>query len=330
MVASIIVSDLCKSFRVRQKKSGLSSFLLPSFVSVNAVDCISFTAQRGERVAFVGPNGAGKSTTIKILSGILFPDSGEVTIEGLTPWKDRQQLAYKIGTVFGQRSQMWYHLPARDSFELLSYAYEIKRNDYLARLNELVTSFNADDLIDKPVRQMSLGERMRCEIIASLLHRPSILFLDEPTVGLDVVSKSVIRDLVKKSSDQDGTTVLLTSHDTGDMERVCNRVIVIDHGKLVTDRPVADLRLGFIKEKFVTLALRDETLQIDLAGVRVREQKPHHLQIAIDTEKSSVEQVLQQAMSRTGLLDITVEDPPMEDIIKAIYSGAGYNRTGRA
>jgi ABC-2 type transport system ATP-binding protein len=162
---------------------------------------------------------------------------------------------------------------------------------------------------------------MRCEIIASLLHKPSILFLDEPTVGLDIVSKGVIRDLVKETSEKDGTTVLLTSHDTGDMERVCDRVIVIDHGQLVTDQKVKDLRTGYITEKIITLVLKNESIELGLQGIRVIEQLPHHLKIAIDTSVVSVETVLQAAMSKTSLEDITVEDPPTEDIIKAIYGG---------
>nr|HPQ51463.1 ATP-binding cassette domain-containing protein [Alphaproteobacteria bacterium] len=269
-------------------------------------------------------NGAGKSTTIKILSGILYPDTGLVEIGGFTPWIDRQKLAFQIGTVFGQRSQLWYHLPAKDTFELLSYAYEMGRNDYKTRVKSLVGEFDAGEIIEKPVRQLSLGERMKCEIIASLLHRPKILFLDEPTVGLDVVSKGVIRDLVKRASDEDGTTVLLTSHDTGDMERVCDRVIVIDHGHLVMDQPVRDLRSGYIREKIVHLAMKETEIDVRMAGVDVIEARPHVLKIKVDTSRTSVEFFLQQAMQKSALVDITVEDPPMEDIIKSIYAnGAG-------
>ncbi len=294
----------------------------PEYSEAEAVKDLSFTLQKGERVAFVGPNGAGKSTTIKMLSGILHPTSGGVSINGLTPWVDRNKMAYQIGTVFGQRSQLWYHLPARDTFELLSYAYEMERDTYQKRLSLLVDAFDARALIEKSVRQLSLGERMRCEIIASLLHKPSILFLDEPTVGLDIVSKGVIRDLVKQTSEQDGTTVLLTSHDTGDMERVCDRVIVIDHGQLVTDQQVKDLRTGYIREKILTLSMIDEKIELESAGLRIIEQFPHNLKIAIDTSIISVESVLQTAMNKTSLDDITVEDPPTEDIIKAIYGGA--------
>lgn len=322
MPIAIEVKNLRKTFKIHQKIGFLKSLLSPVYSEIEAVNDLSFTLQKGERVAFVGPNGAGKSTTIKMLSGILFPTAGQVLINGLTPWVDRNKMAYQIGTVFGQRSQLWYHLPARDTFELLSYAYEMDRGVFKKRLGDLVDAFDAGLLIKKSVRQLSLGERMRCEIIASLLHKPSILFLDEPTVGLDIVSKGVIRDLVKQTSEQDGTTVLLTSHDTGDMERVCDRVIVIDHGQLVTDQQVKDLRTGYIKEKIMTLAMKNEQIDMGLSGVRVIEQFPHHLKIAINTSVVSVEAVLQSAMSKTSLEDITVEDPPTEDIIKAIYGGA--------
>lgn len=320
MSNSITVENLVKTFKIRKKAGVLKNFLAPEYDVVRAVNEISFSLKEGERVAFVGPNGAGKSTTIKILSGILHPDSGNVEIGGLTPWKDRKQLAYRIGTVFGQRSQLWYHLPARDTFELLSYAYEMDRGDFTTRSKELIDAFQAEILVEKPVRQLSLGERMRCEIIASLLHRPKVLFLDEPTVGLDVVSKGIIRDLVKKASEEEGTTVLLTSHDTGDMERVCDRVIVIDHGHLVTDKPVRDLRSGYIKEKIVTLAMKEPEISLDLAGTKLVESQPHQIKLSVDTAQTSVETLLQQAMQKSALMDITVEDPPMEDIIKSIYA----------
>lgn len=320
MSISVFVESLNKSFKVRKKEGFFKSLFRPEYQIVQALDGISFCLNEGERVAFVGPNGAGKSTTIKILSGILHPESGHVEIGGFVPWSERRQMAYQIGTVFGQRSQLWYHLPAKDTFELLSYAYDMDRGDYIKRAKYLVEAFDAGSIVEKPVRQLSLGERMRCEIIASLLHRPKILFLDEPTVGLDVVSKGIIRDLVKQASDEDGTTVLLTSHDTGDMERVCDRVIVIDHGRIVTDKPVRDLRSGFIKEKIVTLAMKESSIELSMGGVNIVEKSPHHLQLLVDTSQTSVEFLLQHAMQKSSLIDITVEDPPMEEIIKAIYA----------
>lgn len=320
MSIAIDVKNLTKTFKLRKKgQGGVRSFFIPEFTTFEAVRSLSFSLEQGERVAFVGPNGAGKSTTIKMLCGILHPDSGEVRINGLTPWIDRSALARQIGTVFGQRSQLWYHLPAKDTFEMLTYAYELDPSTAKRRIAELVEAFAVKDLIEKPVRKLSLGERMRCEIIASLIHKPKILFLDEPTVGLDVVSKGIIRDLVRRSSEMDGVTLLLTSHDTGDMERVCDRVIVIDHGQVVTDQKVKDLRSSYIREKVVTIAMKEPEIDLDLAGVRVLEKMPHHLKLSVSTDETSVESLLQAVMPKTGFDDLSIEDPSAEDIIKEIY-----------
>lgn len=321
---AIDVSDLRKTFRIRMPAKGLrqtaASLFFPRYREAEAVCGLSFSLEPGERVAFVGPNGAGKSTTIKILSGILQPTSGAVQILGLTPWADRRVLSYRIGAVFGQRSQLWQHLPASDSFELLACAYEIPPDIFKARIGKLREVFALGPLLEKPVRQLSLGERMRCEIAASLLHKPDILFLDEPTVGLDVTAKAAIRDLIRTASTEDGATVLLTSHDTGDMERVCNRVIVIDHGALVVDQGVSDLRARYIGRKIVTLETEETDIAIGGAGIQILERAPHRVSLSVDTTLRRVESVVQDAMSKSPLRDLTVEDPPMEDIIKAIYA----------
>ncbi|NCC21696.1 MAG: ATP-binding cassette domain-containing protein [Alphaproteobacteria bacterium] len=323
-MSAIVVSELEKTFRVQVPGKGIGgavkALVAPTYRSVPAVRGLSFSIEPGERVAFVGPNGAGKSTTIKVLSGILHPDSGNVRVLGLTPWKQRKQLARRIGTVFGQRSQLWYHLPASDTFELLAHAYEMEMGFFRARLRFLTEAFDIGPLMEKPVRQLSLGERMRCEIVASMLHRPDVLFLDEPTVGLDVTAKSAIRDLVRDTSLNDGTTVLLTSHDTGDMERVCDRVVIIDGGLLVADQPVSELRQSYIRRKVITLAMKEERIALKDKGLRVLESAPYFLKIDVDTQARSVESVIRDAMACTALRDITVEDPPMEDIIKSIYA----------
>lgn len=321
---AIEVADLRKVFRVRTPVQGIRATALalffPCWRDSEAVRGISFTLAPGERVAFVGPNGAGKSTTIKILSGILQPTSGVARVLGLTPWADRRTLAYRIGAVFGQRSQLWQHLPARDSFALLSCAYEIPDDVFKTRMGKLRDVFSLGPLLEKPVRQLSLGERMRCEIAASLLHKPDILFLDEPTVGLDVTAKAAIRELVRTASIEDGATVLLTSHDTGDMERVCDRVIVIDRGALVVDEGVAALRARYIGRKIVTLETEESTVEISGAGIETLERSPHRIVLGIDTALRRIESVIQDAMAQTALRDLTVEDPPMEEIIKAIYA----------
>ncbi|MEM7262164.1 MAG: ATP-binding cassette domain-containing protein [Planctomycetota bacterium] len=325
---AISVTALEKTFQVREKAAGIGgavrSLFSPTTRPVCAIDDVSFAIEPGERVAFVGPNGAGKSTTIKILSGILQPDAGEVRVLGLQPAKDRRSLGFRIGTVFGQRSQLWYHLPARDAYDLLARIYELDQAWYRNRLEELVSSFEVGSLLDRPVRQLSLGQRMRCEIVASLLHKPEILFLDEPTIGLDVTAKAVIRDLVHESSTRDGSTVLLTSHDTGDMEQVCDRVIVINEGRLVLDQPVRELRRTFIRRKLVTLLTAEESIDLDLAGVRPVDRAPYRTVLEIDTSQVEIGDVVQRALERSKLRDLTVEDPPMEEIVQEIY------RTGAA
>jgi len=323
---AIEISNLRKVFRVRERPKGLRGTLRylvnPPTRDVAAVDGVSFTIEPGERVAFVGPNGAGKSTTIKMLAGILHPSAGTAHVLGLVPWGDRKKLAYKIGTVFGQRTQLWYHLPAKDTFALLARVYDQDEATHRRRLGELVDAFGVGKLLETPVRQLSLGERMRCEIVASLLHAPQVLFLDEPTIGLDVTAKAVIRDLIRDTSRRDGSTVLLTSHDTGDMERVCDRVLVIHNGRLLLDKPIADLRKSYIRRKVVTLLTAEERITLALPGVAVTEEAPHKTVLEVDVEKTSIEAVVQAALKASRLNDLTVEDPPMEEIVQAIYASA--------
>ena len=209
---------------------------------ISAVEGISLQIPTGQSVAFIGPNGAGKSTTIKILTGILHPSGGDARVLGLIPWRERRHLAYHIGAVFGQRSQLWYHLPPNDTFELLSLIYSLKRTEFLKTRNALVERFDLGAFLDVPVRKLSLGQRMRAEVAASLLHRPKILFLDEPTIGLDVVARQELRDLIREWNRNEGMTVFLTSHDAGDVEHVADRVVVINHGKVVVDDKITAIR----------------------------------------------------------------------------------------
>jgi ABC-2 type transport system ATP-binding protein len=326
MTDAIRVDDLHKSFRVRERAPGLRAavrgLFAPASRTVMAVDGLRFTVGLGERIAFVGPNGAGKSTTIKILSGILYPDRGHVAVLGLDPWRQRRRLGFRIGTVFGQRSQLWHHLPANDTFELLARVYEQEPAVHARRKRALVERFDIGDLLAKPVRQMSLGQRMRCEVVASLLHGPEILFLDEPTIGLDVTAKAVLRDLLRAQSVEDGRTLLLTSHDTGDMEQVCDRVIVIHHGRLLLDQPTARLRGCFIGRKRVTVHSAAERVDLELPGVAVVERAPHRTLFEVDLRLAAVEQVIQALLAQTTLQDLSIEDPPMDEIVRAIYERA--------
>ena len=321
--AAILVDQLKKSFRVRTRpargvRSRLRDLFSPAYQVQQAVNGICFSIQPGERVAFIGPNGAGKSTTLKMLTGILRPDSGRAEVCGLSPWAQRERLAYRMGAVFGQRSQLWYHLPAQDSFDLLSHVYELPRALYLQRLQELSRSFELSELLRKPVRGLSLGERMRCEIAASLLHAPQILFLDEPSIGLDASAKHTIRQLLRSRSVNDGATLLLTSHDTADIESVCDRVIVIHHGAVLLDEPVRSLKQR-LNSKRLTLHGDVDDLNMDLPGVSTIERAPQQLTLEIATSITPVARVVEQALARASIQDLSVEDPPLEAVVRALY-----------
>jgi ABC-2 type transport system ATP-binding protein len=323
-VPAIELSGLTKSFRVKRARKDVRLARVMDFVSpitepVLAIDRVSFAIEPGERVAFIGPNGAGKSTTLKILSGILHPDAGQAQVMGRVPWRERAALGRQIGAVFGQRSQLWYHLPARDTFELLGSVYDVPQAQHRARLDELCEVFELGPLLDKPVSQLSLGERMRAEVAASLLHRPRILFLDEPTIGLDVAAKAAMRRLLSQQSEQDGATLLLTSHDTGDIERVCQRVIVIHGGRVVWDGSLAQLKRGYMGSKRLRLWSECEALTFSQPGVRVVSSAPYQLELEVATELSSVGAVIESALRQGNLRDVVIEDPPLDEIIQAFY-----------
>ena len=255
MNLAVEVDNLRKVYEVH-KRRGLFAREKTEVVSV---DNVSFSVPEGQALAFVGPNGAGKSTTIRMLTGILRPTSGAARVLGFDPWKDRARMAFHIGAVFGQRSQLWYHLPAGDTFDLLARIYNIDPREYKKRRDELVERFNLGALIDVPVRKLSLGQRMRAEVAASLLHKPKLLMLDEPTIGLDINARHQLRELIREWNRRDGLTVFLTSHDTGDIESVAERVIIINHGRIVLDDTVEDLRN---RKEFAGLSLEDALAHI--------------------------------------------------------------------
>ncbi len=321
--SAIKIEKLSKKFTITKSQPGvmgaIRGLFSPIQLDVMAIKELSFEIQTGERVAFIGPNGAGKSTTIKMLTGILYPTSGHAEVLGMIPWKDRQMLGYQIGTVFGQRTQLWYHLPPSDTFLLLSKIYEVDHRTYEQRLNHLIDLFSIESLLNTPVRQLSLGERMRCEIVASLLHNPKILFLDEPTIGLDINAKLMIRRLLNQLSSEFGTTLFLTSHDTADIEQVCDRVIVLDQGAVIMDSALRDLKRAYLKKKKLTLLMDIENLDLKLAGVSILENENHHFVCEVDLSLTPIDQVIHEALKRTGLKDITIEDPSMEEIIRILY-----------
>lgn len=303
MTNIIEVKQLTKKFKLKKNDGGLKSFFSPEYKTITAVDRISFEIGKGERVAFIGPNGAGKSTTIKMLSSILYPTSGTALIKGLVPWENRKKIACDIGTVFGQRSQLWYNLPVQDSFALMGKIYNLEEIAFKRRLSRLVRLFEIRDLLNSPTRSLSLGQRMRCEIVASLLHKPQILFLDEPTIGLDVTAKEIIRDLVKKQALEEDTTLLLTSHDTDDMEKVCNRVIIINKGKIIFDASLDRLKESYLNKKYVEVTTD--------SGEKIKQ--------IVNTAEIPVKKALDELVRKYHVTDMTVENPPMEEIIKEIY-----------
>ena len=338
-MADITVEGLSKNFRVRrpaakgQAKAGaLARLLAPRpVVELPAVSSISFAVAAGERVAFIGPNGAGKSTTLKMLTGILRPSAGHAEVAGCVPWQQRRQLARRIGIVFGQRSQLWYTLPVRSSFELLRRIYDVDRARHRARLERLALTFEIGGLLDRPVSELSLGQRIRCEIAASLLHGPGLLLLDEPTIGLDVTAKAALRDHLGELSRAEGTTVLLTSHDTGDIETICDRVIVIDRGRLLLDQPLERLRREFLQHRAMTLVTAEEHPHLDIPGVAVATAEPYRLSLSVDTARMPVEKVVAAALAQLSLRDIVIENPPLEEVIKAIYrDGIGQKEISHA
>ncbi|HYF95057.1 MAG TPA: ATP-binding cassette domain-containing protein [Symbiobacteriaceae bacterium] len=322
----IELRGLRKLFSVQQKpEGGWARFVAafrPRTTQVEAVKALDLSVAKGEALAFIGPNGAGKSTTIKMLTGILHPTAGEASVLGCTPWKQRQKLAFRIGSVFGQKSQLWLHLPPVDTFNLLARIYELDWAEYLKRRAQLVELFELEDLIHTAARKLSLGQRMRCEIAASLLHRPEIIFLDEPTIGLDPVAKAAIRDLIRRANKEEGVTVFLTSHDAGDIEHLCKRVVIINHGQMILDDTVNALRRDYMKSREIDLKLAAPfDGKLHLPGVTVIKTKGYGVKIGVDTAVSPIDVVVGEILRNYGVQDITIQNPPMEEIIAAIYRG---------
>lgn len=325
---SIDVSNLQKTFQTKRKAAGLSgsirSLFKPEYSMVEAVHNLSFQMGTGELLGFIGPNGAGKSTTIKMLTGILHPSGGEAKILGFTPWVDRQKLAYHIGTVFGQRPQLWYHLPAVDTFMLFGKIYELDDRDIKKRIDFLTEAFEIKDLLDIPVRKLSLGQRMRCEVAASLLHRPKLLLLDEPSIGLDVVAKQHIRDAIKRMNQEEGVGVLLTSHDAGDLEALCKRVIIVNHGQIVYEDKVSNLKRKFLTTKLVEVRYALEVSKdFSIQGVETLKVGHYGVKLKFDTTQTPVDTVISHLSSAGDIVDITISDPPLEEVISKIYQEAG-------
>jgi ABC-2 type transport system ATP-binding protein len=288
--------------------------------TVDAVRSVTFTVAPGERLAFIGPNGAGKSTSIKMLTGILHPTSGTARVLGLVPWDERRRLASRIGTLFGQRSQLWFELTPRQSFRMLAAIFGLEEMAVPARTAELADLLDAGDLFDVPVRNLSLGQRMRCELAACMLHEPEILFLDEPTIGLDLLGKQRFRELLVRLNAERGTTIFLTSHDVADIEHVAARVIVINHGTVIHDDEVAAMRRTLLAMKLVEVALEHPAAAPSIEGVTITEHTPTTLKLVVDVGRRSVRDVVDELLDHLPVADLSIVDPPLEDVIAEIYT----------
>jgi len=320
----IKVNGLTKTFKVAKRPSGLKAaakaLIKREYNYVNALRDISFDIDDGEVVGYIGPNGAGKSTTIKIMSGILVPDSGTCEIMGRIPWNDRIEHVRNIGVVFGQRSQLMWDIPVMDSFELLKDIYKVPQADYKKNLDRLTEILNLSKILETPVRQLSLGQRMRCEISASLLHSPRILFLDEPTIGLDAVSKVAVRDFIKDINREKGVTIILTTHDMGDIEALVDRILLIGKGQILFDGSFNNLKNRYNSNSVLTVEYSGSgKLLEDIENTNILSNGKGQAVIKIDTENRSVSSVISQLSNVVEIRDISVEARPVEEIIVDLY-----------
>ncbi len=316
---AISVDGLTRTFRTGRRRNRRE---------IEAVAGISFEVGVGERIAFIGPNGAGKSTSIKMLTGILHPTGGSATVLGLTPWTDRKKLTRHIGTLFGQRSQLWNELPPRASYEMLGAIFGLSTDRLVRRVEELTELLDLGDLIDQPVRTHSLGQRMRCELAACMLHEPALLFLDEPTIGLDLLAKQRFRDVLVRLNSELGVTVFLTSHDVADIEHVADRAIVVNHGQIITDAAVDELRQSVLAVKRVRVGLEDgddadSVMKLSLPGVTTERVSDSMVRLEVDTAATPIRHVLDAVLGTVPVADLSVVDPPLEHVIADIYERPG-------
>jgi ABC-2 type transport system ATP-binding protein len=324
----IEVRELSKQFRTFRRREGvlgaLQNLFVREYVTVNAVDRVSFTIESGEMVGYIGANGAGKSTTIKMLTGILVPTSGHVVANGFVPYRDRRRYTKELGVVFGQRTQLWWDIAVVESFKLLKEIYEIPEVDYRRRLDLFGEILGIGEYLHTPVRKLSLGERMRCDLAAALLHNPPLLFLDEPTIGLDVVAKDHIRAFLKEINRAERTTVLLTTHDLSDIEELCKRIMIIDKGKILFDGQLAEMKDRLAEYNQVKFSLKDrsQTGRLPLVaanGIACERVDELTYVMRFDRQQHSSAEVIRNLVNTLQVTDIFVEEEPIEDIVKRIY-----------
>jgi ABC-2 type transport system ATP-binding protein len=323
MKEMIRVENLEKHFRIARHHRGLGGTLrnLVTIESnvVRAVDGVSFRLNSGELVGYLGPNGAGKSTTIKMLAGLLVPSGGHLWVNGFIPWKDRQKYVAQIGAVFGQRTTLWWDLPVIESLDLLRYVYKIPKDLFQQNVKEFRNLLDLDPFLDTPVRSLSLGQRMRADLCAALLHNPALLFLDEPTIGLDVVAKEHIRKFIRHINQQRGTTVILTTHDMSDVEKLCERVIIIDHGKLLFDGALADIRTRFGGKRRLLVDFAEPYPDIQMDGVQIVEKEGQRVIFEFERGVFTASELIRRLSEKYRIQDLEVREPDIESTIRRIY-----------
>jgi len=326
----ISIHDLTKHFRTFQRREGVwgavQNLFVRDYKTVAAVDRITFEIERGEMVGYIGPNGAGKSTTIKMLTGILVPTSGEAQVNGFVPHAQRKEYVKTIGVVFGQRTQLWWDIAVIESFKLLRRIYDVSQRDFDERMELFHHVLGIRDYLHTPVRKLSLGERMRCDLAAALLHNPPLLFLDEPTIGLDVVAKDHIRQFLREINRRYQTTILLTTHDLDDIEELCRRIMIIDHGRLLYDGPLGLLKQRLLRTKQVKFVLKDSeqiprVSGLSNGGLRLDQVDELTYRIVFDRGEVSTADLIRQVLGTVEVRDLLIEDEPIEEIVKRIYAG---------
>ncbi len=319
----IEVQSLTKHYKIPRHHRGvlgaLKNLIEPRYDVVEAIADVSFGIEAGEFVGFLGPNGAGKSTTVKVLTGVLEPTAGSVTVAGRQPRRDRIAHVAHLGVVFGQRTQLWWDLPVIESYALLKDIYNVPSGDFRRQSDRLVGMMDIESLLDTPVRKLSLGQRMRCELVGAMLHDPDLLFLDEPTIGLDVVAKESIRGFLAAENAERGTTILLTTHDLPDIERLCSRTILIDKGRLVFDGAMEQLRAKLGRERRLSVDFQGPAPAELPDGVVVEDRGPERLVLRFTRETITAPKLIEWLAERTPIGDLTLEEPPIEDIIAKIY-----------
>lgn len=319
----IQVQGLCKTFRVLERRIGwggaFGNLFQPRYRQIEAVKQVSFGLKPGELVGYLGPNGAGKSTTLKVLTGLLVPTSGNVVVDGQIPWKNRTTYVAQIGAVFGQRSTLWWDLPVIDSLEVLQAMYRIPTQRFRDNLRQFSELLEMDEFINTPVRSLSLGQRMRADLCAALLHEPKLVFLDEPTIGLDVVAKERIREFIRFINRQRGTTILLTTHDLSDVEKLCERVMILDRGQLLYDGSLEDLTNRFEGERTLLVTYAEDYLDIHVAGARLKEREGRRAVYAFDWRSLSSSDLIRRILAVYQVADLEVKHPALEQTIRRIY-----------